>query len=902
MIEAGTRLGSYEILAPIGAGGMGEVYRARDTKLGREVAIKVLPEEFTQHPQKLARFEREARLLAALNHPKIATLYGVEDIDNQPLLIMELVEGETLADRIARGAIPVEEALEISIQIAEALEAAHEKGVIHRDLKPANIKVDPEGNVKVLDFGLAKAFADEVPESELSQSPTLSRDATRAGVILGTAAYMSPEQAKGKTVDKRTDIFSFGIVLYEMLTGKKAFVGEDVPEVLAGIINKEPDWDALPKDVDPRLDSLLRRCLRKDRKNRRQSIGDVRVELQDILADPHEAQSFPTPMPGSRQLTVGAAVVAALLVGGVVAVAVWSLKPEAETVQRVARFVATPSSTARPDVSTVSGDVMLDITPDGARIVYVVNLEGQRQLVVRALDQLEAMPLITAGAGPRGPRGPFISPDGNWVGYFDGPELRRVSILGGPPLTICETSGGSRGASWGPDDTIVFATGNQRGLWQVPVGGGVPERLTTPEDGEGSHQWPEILPGGGEVLFTMWSGAAENSQIAVLSLATREIKVLIGGGSNPRYASTGHIVYGVGGTLRAVGFDIERLEVTSDPVPVLEGVLTKPVGAADFNISGDGSLVYIAGSPQALQDRTLVWVDRDGREEVLAAEPRAYIYLRISPDGNQVALDVRDQEDDIWIWDISRQTPKRITFDPGLDWYPAWTPDGQRVAFSSTRDGAQNVFWKAVDGTGAVERLTQSENSQYASAFSGDGKYLVYRETRAQSGGDLRIHSVDAEGLSEPLLVTDFDERNAELSPNDRWLAYESDASGQYEIYVRPFPNVEEGSWQISNGGGTRPLWARDGSELFYLDSSGRLMSVPVRIEEASFDFGNLEVVMEQPYFASTGPPGRTYDVSPDGTRFLMFKEGGGATETSPPELILVQNWVEELKRLVPTN
>ena len=883
-----TKLGAYEILSALGAGGMGEVYRARDNKLGREVAIKVLPEEFTQHPQKLARFEREARLLAALNHPGIATLYGVEEAKGKPFLVMELVEGETLAERISRGPLPVGEALTLSQQIAEALEAAHEKGVIHRDLKPANIKVDPEGRVKVLDFGLAKAFAEEVPESELSQSPTLSRDATRAGVILGTAAYMSPEQAKGKTVDKRSDIFSFGIVLYEMLTGKKAFAGEDVSDVLAAIIKSEPDWSVLPKDLDSRLDALLRRCLRKDRKLRRHDIGDVRVEIDEIIAALAAA-----PKPGSERRLIGTAVAAAVLLSGMVAVAVWSLKPE--PARPLVRVVATTPSFP-PSVNSLDVDVA--VTPDGTHIVYPAILDGQRQLVVRALDQLEAIPL--AGLGT--PRGPFISPDGNWVAYFDGTSaLRKVSILGGPPVTVCEVLGGSRGGSWRPDDTIIFATAGGSGLWRVPAGGGKPEELTTPDPEQGNHLWPEILPGGEAVLFAITSGSVENAQIAVLSLVTGEIEVLVPGGSNPRYAPTGHIVYGVGGTLRAVGFDVERLEVTSDPFPVLDDVITKASGAAAFGISGDGSLVYITGDPQTGQTRTLVWVDREGKEEALAAEPRAYRYPRISPDGSQVALDMRDQELDIWIWDFTRETLRRLTFNPSNDLYPAWTPDSRRLAFSSARDGNQNLFSKAADGTGTVERLTESENLQHAYFFSPDGKQLVYRELHPREG-DLVVLSLDGDGSSVPLLATEFDELNAEISPDGRWLAYQSNASGQYEIFVRPFPNVDEGQLQISTASGTEPLWARDGSELFYLDPGGQLTAVSVRTDP-SLDFGNAEVVLEESYLsAAPGATGRTYDVSPNGERFLRIKEGGAGEQTSPAELILVLNWFDELKRLVPTN
>ena len=862
---------------------------------GGKSPSKFFPKSLRNIRQKLVRFEREAKLLASLNHPGIATLHGLEKAKGKPFLVMELVEGETLAARIARGPIPVNEALTLSQQIAEALEAAHEKGVIHRDLKPANVKVDPEGHVKVLDFGLAKAFADEVPESELSQSPTLSRDATQAGVILGTAAYMSPEQAKGKVVDKRSDIFSFGAVLYEMLAGKRAFGGEDVSDVLASIIKLDIDWKALPSSLDPRVPKLLSRCFKQEPKKRLRDVDDVRNEIEEIIAEPRDGSAVDEPT--SRRQSIGTAVAAALLFGGIVAVAVWSLKPE--PARPLVRFAAMPPSATPLDLAFQETDVA--ITPDGTRIVYPVNLNGQRQLVVRAMDQLEATPL--AGLGDAG-RGPFISPDGNWVAYFDSSsDLRKVSILGGPPVTVCEVIGGSRGGSWGPDDTIIFATAESgSGLWRVPAGGGEPEELTKPDPEQGDHLWPEILPGGEAVLFTIVGGAVENAQIAVLSLVTGEIEVLIPGGSNPRYAPTGHIVYGVGGTLRAVGFDVERLEVTSDPIPVLEGVITKGSGAADFSISGDGSLVYIAGDPQVGQDRTLVWVDRDGREEALAAEPRAYRYPRISPDGSQVALDVRDQEEDIWIWDFARETLRRLTFDPGNDLYPTWTPDGERLAFSSARGGNQNLFSKAADGTGTVERLTESENLQHAHFFSPDGKQLVYRELYPQTGSDFGVRLMDGDGSLTPLLVTEFNERNAEISPDGRWLAYESDASGQYEIFVRPFPNVDEGQLQISTGGGTEPLWTQDGSELFYLDSGGQLTAVSVRIDP-SLDFGNAEVVLEESYLsAAPGATGRTYDVSPNGERFLRIKEGGAGEQTSPAELILVQNWLEELKRLVPSN
>jgi serine/threonine-protein kinase len=523
-----------------------------------------------------------------------------------------------------------------------------------------------------------------------------------------------------------------------------------------------------------------------------------------------------------------------------------------------------------------------------------------RQLVVRALDQLGATPL--GGLGDR-PRGVFISPDGNWVGYSADGGLHKVSILGGPPVTICEQPGGPpRGASWGDDDTIVFATVGTNGLWRVPAGGGEPEELTTPDAEQGDHLWPEILPGSTAVLFTIIGGPVEGAQIAVLSLDSGETKVLIPGGSNPRYAPTGHIVYGVGGTLRAVGFDLKNLEVTTDPIPVLDGVTTKGSGAANFGMSQSGSLAYIAGPQSADVERTLVWVDRDGREEPLGAEPRGYIYPIISPDGTRLAVQAADQENDIWIWHFARETLTRLTFDPAADFRPVWTPDGLQVAFGSQRGSVFSTFWKAADGTGTVELLIESENAPLPLTFSPDGTRLVFLETHPETGMDLGVLSMDAEGTSGPLLVTEFNELNAEISPDGRWLAYQSDASGQNEIYVRPFPNTDDGRWQISRGGGIMPLWGPDGRELFYLSLGGQLTAVPIEAN-GSFTFGNSEVVFEETYFFR-GPlfRGRMYDISPDGKRFLMVKEGGPGAETEATQLILVQNWLDELKRLVPVD
>ena len=875
-LESGTRLGHYEILAPLGVGGMGEVYRAHDTKLGRDVAIKVLHEAFSRDKERLARFEREARLLAQLNHANIATLYGLEESDGQPFLVMELVEGETLAERIARGPIPLDEAIPLFIEIADGLEAAHEKGIIHRDLKPANIKISPDGKPKILDFGLAKAFAlEDDPAAEMSQSPTLTRG-TALGVIMGTAAYMSPEQARGKKLDKRTDVWAFACCLYEALTGRKVFEAEDVSLTLAEVMKSELQWDALPSDVPPLLLVFLKRCLDKDPKHRLRDIGDVRLAMEGAF-ESDASQARPVSQP------VGMAAAAALTLSVITGLAVWSLSQSDPTPRPVARF----SLSLPPGVSlTGTGRNVLALSSDGTRLVYSAN----EQLYLRALDQTEATPVRGTEGGARSP---FFSPDGEWVGFWVAGELKKVAIRGGAPVRLCEAQN-PYGASWSADDTILF--GQRRGILSVSANGGTPEVIILLEGAAEVGHGPHILPGQKTVLFTLGDGLNWNdAQIVVHSLETGERKVLIAGGRDARYLATGHLVYVLEGTLLAVPFDAGRLEVTGGPVPVVEGIRT-PVtasGAAQLSLSETGSLVYVVAGRR--EERTLVWVDRQGKEEALTAEPRAYVYPRLSPDGSRLALEVRDQETDIWVWDFVPGTLTRITFGRSRDLYPIWTPDGASVAFASNRNGVYDLYSKAADGTGAVERLTENLNRDSPNAFTPDGSQLVFGSVSGtQEGWDLRVLSLG--GSSEPLLATEFNERNAELSPDGQWLAYESNASGQYEIYVRPFPNVDEGQRLISRDGGTRPLWAPDGRELFYLSRGGELMAVRVQTEP-SFAPGNAQVV----FGGRTLAPalGHSYDISPDGKRFLMIKEP--TRDASSTEIILVQNWFQELERLVPT-
>ncbi len=884
MLPAGTRLGSHEVLALLGQGGMGEVYQARDTKLGRDVAIKVLPEVFAHDPQRLSRFQREAKLLASLNHPNIATIHGLEESNGTHYLVMELVPGETLRERVAReGALPVQEALGIARQIADALEAAHEKSIIHRDLKPANVKVTPEGKVKVLDFGLAKAFAGEESGSDPSNSPTLSQAATLQGVILGTAAYMSPEQARGKAVDKRTDIWAFGCVLYELLTGKQAFHGEDITDILAAVVRAEPEWSRLPESTPPSIRALLRRCLQKDKVLRMRDAGDACIEIHEALAAPKDAgETHGAPASRSKWPWAVAAILAALL--GVALPGWWhATRPIQQKLQPLVRL----DVDLGPDVSLGSPYGAEEIlSPDGTRLVYV----SQGRLFTRRLDQ----PSATELAGTQGANAPFFSPDGQWVAFFAQGKLKKISVEGGVAIPLCDANN-PRGGSWGEDGDIIAELVNTSGLSRIPSAGGAPTPVTELQSGEATHRWPQILPGGKAVLFTAHTATEgfDTANIEVMSLADHHTKTLQRGGTFGRYLPSGHLIYVNRGTLFAVPFDLDRLEVRGAPAPVLDQVgYNAGNGSAQFDFSQTGTLIYRSGGAGGGL-LTVQWLDAAGKTQPLLAKPDVYVRPSLSPDGNRLAISTSD----IWVYEWQRDTMTRLTFGPAVSTYPLWSPDGRYILFQASG----GMFWTRSDGAGKPQPLTQSKNTQLPWSFTADGKRLAFDEINPENGFDLWTMPLESDaaglraGKPEPFLQSPFNERQGSFSPDGRWLAYASDESGSFQVYVRAFPD-KGGKWQISNSGGVNPVWSHNGRDLFFRTEDNQIRVASYTVKGDSFVADKPRVWSEK-RIANVGITAN-YDLPPDGKRVAaLMPTGTPEDQKAQNHLIFLENFFDEVRR-----
>jgi serine/threonine-protein kinase len=871
---------------------MGEVYRARDTRLDRDVAIKVLPETFARDPERIARFQREAKVLASLNHPNIAAIYGFEEANAVRFLVLELVEGETLADRLKIGPLPVDEALSICKQIAEAVETAHEQGVIHRDLKPANVKINPDGKVKVLDFGLAKALTgDDRSQTSIANSPTITVDFTLPGVILGTAAYMSPEQARGRPVDKRSDIWSFGCLLYECLSGHRPFQGDTATDLIAKILERDPDWSTLPPNTPATVQLLLRRCLVKDRNRRLRDVGDARIELENAITDPTSSSlrlAATAADEAGRGRVVRAAWRYALpwLVAMVSAMALvgsflWPRDRAGPHERPVARLTI-------PVSGLPSRWGHLAISPDGRYVVYRADAtEGANRLRLRLMDDFEERTL----GGSEGGFAPFISPDGSEVGFFTDRDLRIVPAAGGSSQWVCEAFGYTSGA-WGPDGNIIYSSGRSGdntlpGLSRVGATGGASDILTTvdPAKNERAHVMPEILPDGKHVLFTIETDTAR--RIAVLSLETLQYRILLDDASQPRYAPSGHLIFYHFNSLKvfAVPFDLATLRVTDRRVQVL-GDLTR-----EAVVSKNGTIAYMPLRDEV--GNAAVWVDRQGKETTLFDQPGSWVEPRLSPDGSKLILrQTQSPNCFLWLFDLGRSTLTRLTFE-GDSHGPVWGGDGGHVFFGLERDAMRSLYRIPADGSAPPERIWKGEGPQYPGRGSADGSLVPFTEENVQSNVDIWVLSLQGEPKAEPFLQTPFREDSPSFSPDGKWIAYTSDESGRDEVYVRHYPGPG-GKNPVSTDGGSGPLWSMDGKELFYARGHA-MMAVEVNTEPA-FSAATPRKLFEGKYAWERG---LNYDVAPDGQRFVMIKPqgGGGASQ----ELRVVLNWFEELRAKVPT-
>jgi Tol biopolymer transport system component len=915
-LAPGARLGPYEILSPLGAGGMGEVYRARDTRLDRDVAIKILPAAFASDSDRIARFQREAKTLAALNHSNIAQVFGLEQVGDSHALVMELVAGEDLSDRIARGPIPIDEALAIARQIAEALEAAHEQGIIHRDLKPANIKLRADGTVKVLDFGLAKMLEPVTASisASVTNSPTITTPAmmTGIGMILGTAAYMSPEQAKGRPADKRSDVWAFGCVLFEMLTAQRAFGGEDASDTLAAVLRAEPGWTALPAPVPKHIQTLVRCCLEKDRKDRIADISTIRFLMNEgsrVFAAPT------TDVPGLAAVRHGAvpwkAATALLLVTSLTALGgiVYIVRSASHSVTRF--IVDAPANTTfvtggRPATSAV-------ISPDGQKIAFTArDAAGKISIWVRSLESLTAQPLM----GTDEAQFPFWSPDSRFIAYFGPDKLLKVAASGGPPQTVCAVNG-SRGGAWGRDGVIVFGSNGAAngentglGLFRVSADGGQPVSATRSIAGQQDQRFPSFLPDGRHVLFYVNSTSPDVAGIWVGSIETGESKRLLEAESSGFYDVVSHqLLFVRQGTLMAQAFNVRSLALLGEPVPVVERVEAAVfAGALTFSSSDGGVLVYGQGQSRTINANgfQLAWVDRKGKRIEAVGPPAQYRGIDVSPDDKRVGAHRHDGAGgDVWVTEPSPGPTSRFTFDASQEnSSPIWSRDGSHLAFASVRHGKYGIYQKPANGAGSDELLLESKQPIFPQSWSPDGQSLVYMESDAKTRDDLHMVPLSGDRKPVPLVNSPFLEQDGQVSPNGRWLAYSSNETNRGEIYVRPFPSGA-GKWQVSTNGGGWPRWRGDGRELFFviLGTTAKLAAVQTKPDGSTFEHGAptdlfdaVIAVMLPGGFAH--PHFMPYAVSRDGQRFLLPQSPPLLNnETGPRSVVVVVNWMDALRK-----
>ena len=885
-MQPGSRVGHYEVLSLIGRGGMGEVWKARDTKLGRDVALKSLPAEFTSNAARLARLEREATLLASLSHPNIASIHGLEEEHGAHVLVLELIDGGTLADRLSRGPVAVEQSLRIALQIAEALEAAHERGVIHRDLKPANIAITPDGRVKVLDFGLAKALV-----AAGGDAPTVTALSTEIGSVIGTPAYMSPEQARGEVAGRQADIWALGAMLYEMLTGMSPFARDTTAETLARVLEAQPDWNLLPRTTPANARHLLRRSLEKDSKRRLQHSGDVRIELEDAIATLASGPQTVLVAPAerrSRVLRLTALAAGLTLIGFLAGFAAWSIAGRSGP-----RTAAEPVRLSIPSVGNTAfaplGAQHLALSPDGTFVAYA----AQGGLSIRRMSDQEPARTDAPAINP------VFSPDGEWVAFHSLPGgLSKMPRAGGVATRLAEYNERPVGATWGSEGTIVFATTS--GLYRVAASGGPVSPLLRPdaEKGERLYAWPAFLGDSRIVLFTIVPVDARAAPtIAWLDLDSLETQVLPLNGSSARFVPTGHLVYAAGPVLMAVGFDLASRTTRGQPVEIRGVRLATAAdnGAAELAVSAAGTLAFIEPSGQPRVMTSLTWVDRAGTEEPLPLQPGEFFYPRVSPDGTRIAVDVRVMGNrDVWIWDLRRSTLARLTDGPSEDMLALWAPDSRRIFFASDRAGNIDVYSQPADGSTQARVELATANAEFPNSFTPDGSAIVLNE----NFNDIGLFNL-GRSEAEPLLRRESNDWLAALSPDGRWLAYESNESGpQMEIFVRPFPDVTSGREKLSIDGGRYPLWGPAGTnEIFYVDLDGGMTAVSVETSPA------LRIGSARKLFDTAKPPpgtsGRAYDVSPLDGRFILTKSVTPLGEQTP-NISIVLNWFTELEAQLP--